>query len=147
MSIGQRKRADFAFGCYLLIAVCLAVELLMEVADHRATSREAAANLQVLGMVVLLPLAIVSIVAAVIGVILSLSLADVWQKVRGVAILPALLVVWLFVFAMEEDKPGPYFWTLIVAAAYVVLGFVMTLRWFAVLRRRIDIGQAPIRPK
>src|SRR5258705_5394231 len=97
MTISQRRRADVAFGCYLLIAVWLAVELILEVIELATTSQAGNPALQGAGMLVLLPLAIASLFAALVGFFMTLSLVNWWANAQGLILLPALLLVFFIV--------------------------------------------------
>lgn len=136
MNESQRRSADIAYGCYLWAGACLAIGKLVDVVFGKSTSTEDFATLQGIGMLVLFPLTLVSLAAVVFGVISSWKLRAWWSSEWGLGVLPAILVLLFVVFAIEDQKPGPDQWLSYVAAAYVLLAFFFTLRWFAVRRKR-----------
>jgi hypothetical protein len=136
MDSSERKQTGIAYGCYLLIATWLAIALLLEVISWGSTSAEILALDQVVGMVILLPLIVASVPAALLAIVLSFKLGDWCSKEWGLCVLPWLLIAFVVVLAVDAKGSGRNYWLLSVQAAYVALTFFFSIRWFTVARKR-----------
>jgi hypothetical protein len=136
MDTSERKQAHIAYGCYLLIATCLAIALLLDVISWGSTSAEKMAFSQVAGMVILLPMIVASVPAALLAIVLSFKLGDWCAKERGLCVLPWLLIASVVALAVDAQGPGRNHWLAFVQAAYVALTFFFSIRWFTVAGKR-----------
>ena len=137
MDSSQRKAADIAYACYLWIGLCFGVERLLDMRFGSPDSSEELAALQVVGMLVLLPLVLASLVAALLGTLRSWKLRAWWSKEWGLAVLPALLLGFVVVFALVEWSSAPYRWLSYAEVAYVAVSIVFSMRWFVAARKRV----------
>ena len=136
MDSSERRQAGIAYGCYPLIATCLGIALLLDVITWWSSSAEKMALAQVVGMIILLPLGVASIPAAVMAIVLSVKFGDWYSKEWGLAVLPCLLITFVIVLAAEDQRSEPYHWLQCVQAAYVALAFFFSFRWFTLARKR-----------
>jgi hypothetical protein len=47
------------------------------------------------------------------------------------------MLLFVVVFAIEEQRPEPYQWLSYVEAVYVPLAFILSIRWFVMGRKRM----------
>lgn len=132
----RRRTADIAYGCYLWIALFFAVGKLLDVIFGSPDSSEGFAVLQGVGMLVVLPLALASIAAAILATKSSLKLCGGWLKESGLVVLPLLLLLLVVSFTLDEGRYVPKYWVQISVAAYVLAAFIFSIRWFASARKQ-----------
>jgi hypothetical protein len=129
----QRRAADIAYACYLFIGACFAAGELLVL---RYSSDKDFGALQAIGMLVLLPLTLLSLIATLAGIVLSLKLRRWWSQEWGLAVLPVLLLAFMVAVAIEAQSKAPFFLLPYVEAAYAVSSLVFSIRWFGAVRRR-----------
>ena len=134
MNSPQKAKTHRAYVCYSIVAGFFAAGDFVDFIN-RSPSPGVFASFQVIGMVVLVPLAILSIVAGVLGGLLSAQLAGRWSREWGLVILPLVLLASVVVFAIEEQRSEPFHWLTYVMRAYILLSIIFVSRWLIVGRK------------
>lgn len=132
----RRRNTDVAYGAYLWIAVVLLVVKGLEWLYGKPATSEAFATWQGIGMLVVLPLSITAIIAAVFAGKATLKLWSSWAREPGVVLLAVLLLAMLSVFALVEVDALARLWLTVAAAVYMIAAIAIATRWFLFRRTR-----------
>jgi len=92
-------------------------------------------------MVVLLPLALLSVLAAIVGLFSSLKALAHRPLEWGLLVLPLLLVA--LMIALVADEHQETYLVDVVAAAHAAISFLLSLRWFASRRKHWSAVSPP----
>ena len=131
-----RQSASIAYACYLFIAAATLVAGAITFAYQPPLSSQEFGAFQSLLMVVVMPLAILSALAGVLGVATSLSALSYQPVEWGLAVLAVLLLALVIALASEPESSGEA--SSVVAAAFVVSALGLSVRWFVVTRKRLQ---------
>ncbi len=135
----RRRNANIAYACYLWVAVVLLISMTLQWVFGSPQTSEELASFQGLGMLVILPLSLAAIVAAIFGFESSLKLWTCCRREAGLLILPLLLLVLLGIFALAEaDKLGRT-WLALAAVLYSAAAIAFALHWFVSANKRVRL--------
>lgn len=132
----RRRQADVAYACYGWIAIYLAFGAGLQAIFGRPADPAALARWQGIGMLVLLPLAITALAAAVVGVKNSLALVRLWPTEAGLYVSPILLGLLLAAFLLNEADRLPRSLLYAASLLYVIVALALAVRWFVARRQR-----------
>ena len=123
--LSELVKYDVAYGCFLFCGLVSLLYLVM-IADFIPMSTQTAL---LIGLVVAFPLMIVSIVAMVVGISLTIFL----RHHKPLVILTFLTVIVAFVIPTQF---GPEVLHALVLILYIVMTIGLSFRWFLILRKR-----------
>ena len=126
----RRRNANIAYACYLWIAFVLIVSGILEWIFGDPESSNELATLQGVGMMIILPLSLAAIVAAIFGVESSLKLWAYWRSEIGLLLLPVLLAVFIGAFVMVASHMLARIWLAVLAALHAVAAILFALHGF-----------------
>jgi uncharacterized membrane protein len=132
--VSGKRSADIAYMCYLFIAATIAMAEVLAFAYHSPRSSERFAEFQTLGMVVVLPLVVLSLLAALVGLLMSLTALAYRPLEWGLAVLPVLVAALLIALTGAEDQASVSAVPKYFEAAFVVCALWFAIVWFG--RRR-----------
>ena len=131
-----RRRTDVAYAAFGWIALFLLTGSILEWLYGSPATPGELSRWQGIGMLVLLPLALTALAAALIGLKNALLLVRSWRNEPGLVILLLLLLALFGAFLLSEADRLPRSGLVIAAAVYVVGALLFTGRWFLSGRRR-----------
>jgi predicted Na+-dependent transporter len=123
VTVTQRNKHDIAYGCFLAPA---AVSLIAAVASAIPMDSGTAGGI---GFLVLIPLAIVALVAVPIGVFYSVVF---WRD----GVLPLLSILTILMVAEAVTEAGSVEFYNATGLVYGILVLVLEASWFLLRRRR-----------
>lgn len=135
-SAARRRRIDLTYAAFGWIALYLLLGAILEWLYGSPAGPGELARWQGIGMLVLLPLALTALAAAIIGIKNAFVLLRTWREQPGLFILPLLLLVLVGAFLLREADRLPRIALAAVAGVYVVAALLFAGRWFLSARRR-----------
>lgn len=135
-STARRRRIDITCAAFGWIALYLLLGAVLQWLYGSPAGPGELSRWQGIGMLVLLPLALTALAAAIIGFKNAFVLMRTWREEPGLFILPLLLLVLFGAFLLHEADRLPRMALVLAAAIYVVAALLFALRWFLSGRRR-----------